>query len=466
MALLTVPDESAYLTFAVTTSDDTFDVTFSLFEKADLRVSVDAVELTQADFTFSGTLLEGGGYDGGTVTLNTPAVDETVIIWRDVAPARTANYAPANSISPRAIDLAFNRSMMIDQDLKQQLERLEEGGLSGVDISEVAGLQAALDDVDAALALKASSTHTHLFSEMTDAPSQTGNSGKYLSTNGAGTLSWGTPAGGGGGGGDMLKSDNLSGLSNYTTARTNMGLTIGTHVQAYNAILADLAGLIQLSNKGFYFDSASTATTFTLSATALTLLDDSSTGAMLTTLGAAASATTISAGGGLTGGGSLASNRTITLDVNAMSAETAVAGGSDYFMMYDASESTHDKVLARYVNPETLIVCMSDETTALTTGAAKVTMRAPYAMTITAIKASLTTASSSGIPTIDINESGTTILSTKLTIDASETTSSSAATPVVISDTVISSNNILTFDIDVAGTGAKGLKVYIDHYRT
>ncbi len=30
--------------------------------------------------------------------------------------------------------------------------------------------------------------------------------------------------GGGGGGGDMLKSENLSGLTNYTTARSNLGL--------------------------------------------------------------------------------------------------------------------------------------------------------------------------------------------------------------------------------------------------
>lgn len=101
----------------------------------------------------------------------------------------------------------------------------------------------------------------------------------------------------------------------------------------------------------------------------------------------------------------------------------------------------------------------SDETTAITTGTAKFTTRIRFAMTVTAVRASLTTASSSGIPTFDINESGTTILSTKLTIDASELTSTTAATPAVISDANLADDAEITVDFDVAGTGAKGVKI-------
>lgn len=102
---------------------------------------------------------------------------------------------------------------------------------------------------------------------------------------------------------------------------------------------------------------------------------------------------------------------------------------------------------------------ISDEVTAITTGTDKLTWRTPYACTLDDVRASLTTSSSSGIPTVDINESGTTVLSTKLTIDASETTSTTAATAAVISDSSLADDAEITFDIDVAGTGAAGLKV-------
>jgi hypothetical protein len=84
-------------------------------------------------------------------------------------------------------------------------------------------------------------------------------------------------------------------------------------------------------------------------------------------------------------------------------------------------------------------------------------------MTLTAVRASLTTAQASGaIFTVDINESGSTILSTKLTIDNTETTSTTAATPAVISDTALADNAVITIDIDQIGDGAAaGLKVYL-----
>ena len=105
----------------------------------------------------------------------------------------------------------------------------------------------------------------------------------------------------------------------------------------------------------------------------------------------------------------------------------------------------------------------SDESTALTAGTAKVTFRMPFAMTVTAVRASLGTAQASGnIFTVDINESGTSILSTKITIDNNEKTSVTAATQPVISDASIADDAEITVDIDQIGNGtAKGLKVWL-----
>jgi hypothetical protein len=117
---------------------------------------------------------------------------------------------------------------------------------------------------------------------------------------------------------------------------------------------------------------------------------------------------------------------------------------------------------------QSIQVAASDMTTALTTGTAKVTFRLPYAFTLTAVRASLATAQTSGaIFTVDINEAGATILSTKLTIDNAEKTSTTAATPAVISDAALADDAEITVDIDQVGDGtAKGLVVTLIGYPT
>ncbi len=115
---------------------------------------------------------------------------------------------------------------------------------------------------------------------------------------------------------------------------------------------------------------------------------------------------------------------------------------------------------------ESLTVALSDETTSITTGVAKITFRAPFAWTLTRIpRASLSSASVSGIPTVDINVNGNSILSTKLTIDENEKTSTTAATAAALSSTSIADDAEITMDVDVAGSAAKGLKVTLYYKR-
>lgn len=112
---------------------------------------------------------------------------------------------------------------------------------------------------------------------------------------------------------------------------------------------------------------------------------------------------------------------------------------------------------------EVIIVSLSDETTNLTTGTAKASFHMPYAMTLYAVKATVNTAPTGATIIVDINEAGATGLSTKLSIDAGEFTSTTAGTDAVINAAGASLANdaLITFDIDQIGSSAagKGLKV-------
>jgi hypothetical protein len=103
---------------------------------------------------------------------------------------------------------------------------------------------------------------------------------------------------------------------------------------------------------------------------------------------------------------------------------------------------------------------------AITTGDGKAYYPVPSTlngMNLVSVAAFLTTTSSSGIPTVQIHNLTQTadMLTTKLTIDAGELTSATAATPAVIDtgNDDVATGNMLRIDIDVAGTGAKGLIV-------
>jgi len=107
---------------------------------------------------------------------------------------------------------------------------------------------------------------------------------------------------------------------------------------------------------------------------------------------------------------------------------------------------------------------VSNETSALLVGTSKVTFRMPHAMELTEVRANVKTAPTGADIIVDINASGSTIMTTdKLEIDAGEKTSQTAATPPVITTTSLADDEEITIDIDQIGStiAGAGLKIWL-----
>ncbi len=106
---------------------------------------------------------------------------------------------------------------------------------------------------------------------------------------------------------------------------------------------------------------------------------------------------------------------------------------------------------------EVIQIACSDLTTDITTGTSKAYFRMPYAAILTDVRCSLLDAGTVTGVTVDINESGVTILSTKLTTDSTEETSQTATTSAVISDSTLADDAKITIDFDAVPTAGKGV---------
>jgi len=111
-----------------------------------------------------------------------------------------------------------------------------------------------------------------------------------------------------------------------------------------------------------------------------------------------------------------------------------------------------------------IIMSMSDEKTSLDVPSGVdqfTTFRMPYGMTLTEVRADLRNAGTGSVITVDVRESGTTIFSTLLTIDAGDTTSVGATTAAVISDSALADNAEMKLFLTTRDSGntATGLKL-------
>jgi hypothetical protein len=100
----------------------------------------------------------------------------------------------------------------------------------------------------------------------------------------------------------LAKASNLSDLTDASAARTNLGLAIGTNVQAFDATLAALAGVTVAADKVVYATGADQFSTADLTSFGRSLIDDASASDARTTLGLGTIATQAANNVSITGG--------------------------------------------------------------------------------------------------------------------------------------------------------------------
>lgn len=147
--------------------------------------------------------------------------------------------------------------------------------------------------------------------------------------------------------------------------------------------------------------------------------------------------------------------------VAAMSQATAEAGTSTTIERVTA-ERIKQAVLK--LAPLEFAFALSDTAGDLVAATDVESFRAPFAFTWTKVIIEVGTAGTGGtLITVDVNINGSTGLSTKATIDASEFTSEDAATAPVISTSAIAKDDLFRFDIDDIGSTIAGerLKIWI-----
>lgn len=405
-----ISDEASFVIIAASPGQVALTIDFPFQLDTDIRIlRTDADDVqTALDLADDFTLTGAGSEAGGTATLVVAAIaGDSYLIWRQTELARATGITRAGRFDSKALDDDLDRQLLIAQELRRDVDLAVR-----VPFGSVPPVLTPGDDGTLPVWLDGQLVPGPVWSEEVGIPGQSayeiavangfvGSEAAWLASLVGAPGAPGANGADGAGAGDMLKADNLSGLASYPTARSNLGLVIGTNVQAQSAFLQGIvtAGDPNADRILFWDDSAGAYVHLTLSP------------------------------------------------------NLVIAG-------------TELRVL------EVWSMALSDETTAITTGTAKASLVIPYNFTVVGVAASLNTASSSGTPTFDINEGGATILSTRIVIEANELTGGSAgyqgtaAAAAVISDATIAAFAKITADIDVAGTGAKGAKVYLIGYRS
>ena len=251
-----------------------------------LVIGTDVSAIASPAFTGSPTAPTQSASDNSTKVATTAYVDAAVVaggglssVVQDTSPELGGNL----DVLARSIVSSSNRAITLTPDGSGLVE------ISGNATSGSGQIKLNCEQNTHGIRLKspphsATADYTLVF------PDDLGTSGKVLTTNGGGgggstigTLTWETVSTT-----DTTKLailNNLSDLDNAGTARTNLGLVIGTNVQAYDPGLTSIAGLTTAADKMIFTDGSDSYAVTGLTSAGRALLDDADASAQRTTLG-------------------------------------------------------------------------------------------------------------------------------------------------------------------------------------
>lgn len=266
-------------------------------------------------FSYGGQLLDGGKPVDGTVAIELKfykqasggtALPVSAVTFNDVALQDGAFQVDAAQLTDAELDLIFKGDTDTYVEVLVNAKPYYRQKIVAVPYAlrvPVDGKRAKFDETSG---------------KLTVGPAGNAAAGEFLTTDASGNLAWGTPAAGstlpanangylknvGGtlswdtpaGNGDMLAATWSSGgaisltkggtgATTITAARVNLGLAIGADVQAFDATLANLAGLTTSADQLVYTTAADSFSTSPLTGFARSVLDDTNQAAMQTTLG-------------------------------------------------------------------------------------------------------------------------------------------------------------------------------------
>ena len=105
------------------TPDDEFDIPFTFFSTADIRVYVASGELGASEFTVTGNAGTDAGFEGGKVTLNAAISNTTVTLLRDVPTGRTTDFPTSGPLQISALNTDLDKLIAILQQIEETLAR-------------------------------------------------------------------------------------------------------------------------------------------------------------------------------------------------------------------------------------------------------------------------------------------------------------------------------------------------------